>query len=73
MRVEDGIQILEFLAESLNPELGTGVDYPGSIIGLHIDGGSRSLIARILGLADVAPTTDHGYTHGRPGTQKCDR
>ncbi len=73
MRVDDSIQILKVFTKSLNPELGTGIHDPGSIIGLDIDRGPHSLIARIHGLADFARATNHGYTHGCPGAQKCDR
>ena len=73
MRIEDRIEPLYFLTESLNSELGAGVHDPGSVGGLHINRGPQALITWIFGSADFARATDHGYTHGGPGTQKCDR
>ena len=73
MRIEDRIESLYLFAEGLNSELGSGVHDPGPVGSLYIDRGAQALITWILGSADFARTTNHGYTHGRPGTQKCDR
>jgi hypothetical protein len=73
MRIKDRIESLYLLAESLNSELGPGVHDPGPVGSFHIDRGAQALITWIFGSADFARTTNHGYTHGCPGTQKCDR
>src|ERR1700758_3666219 len=71
--IKDGIQMLNIRAERLNPEFCARVDDPGTVRRLYVDGGPQPLITRIIGLANFAWATNHGYAHGCASAQKCDR
>ena len=72
MSIKNGVQLLNIRAESLDSELCARIYDPGRVRRFYIDGRPHPVITGILGLADLAFATNHGYTHGRASAQKCD-
>ena len=58
MRVEDIVDLGEFFAQGLLAKVGPSVDENGAVLGLDMQGASRSRVARIGGSANGTGAAD---------------
>src|SRR5262245_10810590 len=72
MSVEDRIQAIDPVPESLLSEIAGGVHKNAPVVPLQKNGRPQALVARIRGCANTAAATNHRHASGGPRAQKGD-
>lgn len=61
MRVNDGMDQIDFLAQQLDSQFRRRVDQEDTLTGSHGNTRASPIVVRIIGLADIAMATDDRY------------